>query len=241
MAKKIMLKKALKIIGGLIIFFTLPTLLLLGFLYLKYDEDLPIGQKGAGADQLATTMLNVLNYEAYKTTDYIEWTFRGNHHYKWYKAEKRCEVYWDVFKVDLNLNNIENSKVYVAEQNYNGIEKNDYVQKALAYFNNDSFWLVAPFKVFDSGTERRLVKTEDNKEALLITYKSGGTTPGDSYLWHLDKDGKPTSYQMWVDIIPIGGLEATWENWITTENGIELSTFHKMLAFGIDLNGIKAL
>ncbi len=55
--------------------------------------------------------------------------------------------------------------------------------------------------------ERRLVKTKTNKDALLVTYTSGGTTPGDSYLWHLDASGKPESYQMWVSILPIGGLE----------------------------------
>ena len=241
MAKKSTLKKTLKIIGGLIVFFTLPSLLFFGFLYLKYDEDLPTGQQGPEADQLATQMLNALNEEAYLNTDYLEWTFKGKHHYKWHKSEHTCEVSWDHFTVILDLNNSKNSKVFVADQEYNGIEKQDYIQKAKNYFNNDSFWLVAPYKVFDNGTERRLVKTEDNKEALLVTYKSGGTTPGDSYLWHFDDQGKPKSFQMWVDILPIEGLEATWENWITTESGAELPTFHKFLLFGLELDNIKGL
>ncbi|GGW61222.1 hypothetical protein DFQ11_102577 [Winogradskyella epiphytica] len=241
MAKKSTLKKTLKIIGGLIVFFTLPSLLFFGFLYLKYDEDIPTGQQGPKADQLATQMLNALNEEAYLNTDYLEWTFKGKHHYKWYKSEHTCEVSWEHFTVILDLKNSKNSKVFVADQEYNGIEKQDYIKKAENYFNNDSFWLVAPYKAFDNGTERRLVKTEDNKEALLVTYKSGGTTPGDSYLWHFDDQGKPKSFQMWVDILPIEGLEATWENWITTESGAELPTFHKFLLFGLELDNIKGL
>lgn len=241
MPKKNKLKRILKIIGGIIIFFTLPSLLFFGFIYLKYNEDLPTGQQGAQADALATQMLQALNEEAYLNTDYIEWTFRRAHHYKWYKTDNTVEVSWDAITVILDLAHQDNSKVFAGQQEYNGTEKHDYIRKAETYFNNDSFWLVAPYKVFDTGTERRLVKTEDGEKALLVTYTSGGSTPGDSYLWHLDKTGKPKSYQMWVDILPIGGLEATWENWVTTESGAQLPTFHKLLFFGLEMGDVRGL
>lgn len=234
-------KRILKIGGGILVFFTLPTLLLFGFVYLKYNTDLPTGTQGAEADQLATEMLQTLNEEAYLNTDYLEWTFKGSHHYKWFKSDNTCEVYWDKLTVLLDLENRENSKVFVAEQAYNGIEKQKYITKAEGYFNNDSFWLVAPYKVFDNGVERRLVKTENDKDALLVTYTSGGSTPGDSYLWHFDDTGKPKSYQMWVNILPINGLEATWENWITTESGAQLPTFHKLLFLGLEMGDVKGL
>jgi len=241
MAKKSKRKKVFKIIGGLIVFFTLPTLLLFGFMYLKYDEDLPKGKQGPEADKLATKMLEALNEEAYLNTDYLEWTFKDRHHYKWYKSDKICEVYWDDFTVILDFNNTSNSKVFVLKQEYKGVEKQDYIIKAKNYFNNDSFWLVAPYKIFDASAERRLVTTEDNEKALLVTYTSGGSTPGDSYLWHLDTEGKPRSYQMWVEILPINGLEATWENWVTTESGAKLPTFHKLLFLGLEMGDVKGL
>ena len=200
---------------------------------------MPTGQQGAEADQLATHMLEALNEEAYLNTNYLEWTFKESHHYKWYKSDNTCEVYWDSFTVILDLENHDNSKVFVVEQEYDGVEKHDYIHKAEAYFNNDSFWLVAPYKVFDTGVERRLVKTEEGKNALLVTYTSGGSTPGDSYLWHFDDSGKPKSYQMWVDILPIEGVEATWENWITTESGAQLPTFHKLLFLGLEMGDVK--
>lgn len=234
-------KRILKVIGGIIIFLTLPTLLFFGFMYLKYNEDLPTGQQGAEADALATQMLKALNEEAYLNTDYIEWTFKNVHHYKWYKTDKSVEVSWDDMTVILDLKNKGQSKVFAGQQEYNGTEKQDYINKAERYFNNDSFWLVAPYKVFDPGTERRLVTSEDGKDALLVTYTSGGNTPGDSYLWHLGANGKPKSYQMWVDILPIGGLEATWEGWTTTASGAQLPTFHKMLVFDLDITNVKGL
>ncbi|MDN3492235.1 hypothetical protein [Winogradskyella bathintestinalis] len=242
MKSKKRLKKILKIIGGIIIFFTLPTLLLFGFMYLKYNEDLPTGPQGDKADLLATKMLGALDEDAYLNTDYLEWTFKDRHHYKWYKADNICEVSWSNFTVILDLENRDNSKVFVVEQEYSGIEKNDYIQKAVDYFNNDSFWLVAPYKVFDDGVERRLItNTENHEAALLVTYTAGGSTPGDSYLWHFDDTGKPESFQMWVDILPIKGLKATWQNWTTTESGAQLPTFHKFLVFGLENENIKGL
>ena len=239
MPKQSKLRKILKIVVGIIVFFTLPSLLFFGFIYFKYNEDLPIGKEGIEADALATNMLDALNFEAYKNIDYLEWTFKERHHYKWHKSKNRCEVFWDDFKVELDFNNLKDSNVFVAEQLYNGVEKQEYVDKAIKYYNNDSFWVVAPFKVFDEGAERRLVKEEGEKKMLLVTYTTGGTTPGDSYLWHFDDEGKPKSFQMWVDIIPVGGLEATWENWITTESGTQLPTFHKLLVFGLEIDNIK--
>jgi hypothetical protein len=232
-------KKILKIIGGIFLFLTLPTLLLFGFLYFKYNEELPIGKKGEEAEQLANKMLNSLDHEAFENTNYIEWTFKNRHHYKWNKAENSCEVYWKNYKVNLQLNAIDKSEAF---ENNQKIEKNDskkLIDKALSYFNNDSFWLVAPYKVFDTGTERSVVTFDNGDKALMVTFNSGGSTPGDSYVWHLDESGKPLSFQMWVDILPIGGLEATWNDWTTTESGAQLPTFHKMMVLGLEITDIK--
>jgi hypothetical protein len=107
-------------------------------------------------------------------------------------------------------------------------------------FNNDSFWLVAPYKVFDQGTTRQLVALEGGRDALLVTYSSGGTTPGDSYLWILGDDGLPASYKMWVKIIPIGGLEATWANWQRMESGIMLPTSHQVGPLTLEMGEVRA-
>lgn len=233
------LKKILKITAGVIIFFTLPTLLLYGFVYFKYNEDLPIGNEGQQAEILAKKMLNALDYKAYKNTNYIEWTFKKRHHFKWKKNESKCTVHWQDYKVDLNLKDPSKNKAYVHNFKVDGDNAKELIEKAISYFNNDSFWLVAPYKVFDEGTKRSLVTLENDKKALLVTYTTGGSTPGDSYLWHLDSNGKPTSFQMWVDILPIDGLKATWDDWITTESGAQLPTFHKFMIFGLELDDVK--
>jgi hypothetical protein len=72
-----------------------------------------------------------------------------------------------------------------------------------------------------------------------VTYTSGGSTPGDSYLWLLDNNFKPKAFKMWTSILPIDGIESSWTDWITTESGAQLPTFHKFLVFGLEITDIK--
>jgi outer membrane lipoprotein-sorting protein len=199
--------------------------------YFAYNEPLPRGEQGKKADELAFKMLKELAYEAYKKTEVLEFTFRDKHHYKWYKQENIVIVSWKQNKVILNTKESDKSEVYIDDEK---VVNSIILKQARDFFNNDSFWLVAPYKVFDVGTERRIVKYND-KDALLITYASGGTTPGDSYLWILDKNYMPTSFKMWVKIIPIGGLSATWSDWKTTKSGIKLPTKHTLSLFGLEI------
>lgn len=232
-------KKPLKIIIGLVVFFTLPSLLFFGFVFFKYNQDLPIGIEGEQADAIAYKMLDALDYEAYKNTNYIEWTFKKRHHFKWQKNENTCLVFWKDFKVNLDLKNSLQSKAYVHKFKVDGEKAIELITEATKHFNNASFWLVAPYKIFDEGTKRSLVKTKHNEDALLVTYTTGGNTPGDSYLWFLNDTGKPEKFKMWTSNLPIDGLEATWEDWITTESGAQLPTFHKILVLDVDMGNIK--
>lgn len=231
-------KKLIKIILGIVIFLTLPSLLFFGFVFFKYNEDIPTGIEGVQADALATKMLDALDYEAYKNTHYLEWTFKRRHHYQWQKNEGTCTVFWETYKVELDLNNPSESKAYVHSFRVHNEQATELIEKATTYFNNDSFWLVAPYKVFDEGTKRSIVSTKKGEQGLLVTYTSGGTTPGDSYLWFLDDTGKPNRFKMWVDILPIGGLEASWQDWTTTESGAQLPTFHKLLFLGLEMGDV---
>lgn len=222
------MKKVLKVLG---IFLAILAIVIAIFYY-KNNEPLPIGVEGKDADNLATKMLTALNYNAYKNTEYFEWCFRDNHHYKWNKSENKVTVTWDNNEVILDTKNPSKSIIIKSEENHTATT---LIKTATDYFNNDSFWLVAPFKVFDTGVKRSIVKYQE-KDALLVTYTSGGSTPGDSYLWILDESGLPKSYKMWVDIIPIGGAEATWNTWTTTSTGVLLPTKHTIPVFGVELN-----
>ena len=99
-------------------------------------------------------------------------------HYKWRKNKGLCTVSWDSISVKLTTSRIKESTVKVNGVPYAGSKKNEFIQRAEAKFNNDTFWLVAPYKVFDAGVERRLVRVNNDENALLVTYTSGGQPQG---------------------------------------------------------------
>ena len=201
------MKKILKVIG---LFITI-AIVATGVYYVANNEALPKGVQGKEAEKLAKKMMSAINKSAFDHTEILEWSFRGKHHYVWKKQEGLVDVSWDSNLVTVNLNDYSKSIGDTPK----------LIKKAINFFNNDSFWLVAPYKVFDDGVERSIVNV-DGKDALLIKYTSGGTTPGDSYLWILDENYVPVSFKMWTQIIPIGGLAATWNDFITSDSGIML-------------------
>jgi hypothetical protein len=66
----------------------------------------------------------------------------------------------------------------------------------------------------------------NGNETLLVKYTTGGSTPGDSYLWNLDATDIPKSYNMFVPSLNMDGVLATWEGWKKTESGTLLPTYH---------------
>lgn len=232
-----MLRKILKFLAAIIALL----LIVLVAIYIGYNKKLPDGESGPKADELAYKMLDAVNNAAFEKTRFLEWSFRnGAHLYKWDKELGIAEVSWDNYKVILNLNNNSKSVVHSkVGEILNPKKSKALIDKAIDLFNNDSFWLVAPFKVFDTGTERRIVKLDDNSEALLITYTTGGSTPGDSYLWKLQPNGFPESFQMWVSIIPLGGVSATWDDWQLTESGAFLPKTHQLGPVKLEMGEVR--
>jgi len=108
-----------------------------------------------------------------------------------------------------------------------GDRAKDLIEKAYSRWTNDSFWLNPFDGVFDASTQRAIVDVPGRGKALLVTYKGGGLTPGDSYLWFADEAGQPSAWKMWVAIIPVGGLEVSWEDWIELSTGAKIATMHK--------------
>ncbi|MEO1012431.1 MAG: hypothetical protein AAFX53_14080, partial [Bacteroidota bacterium] len=230
------MKKLLKI-GGVLL-----GLLLLGLLVFLWarHEPLPEGKTGPEADALAQKMLKALNFEAYRQTRYLEWSYRnGKNQYLWDKDLGHVTVRWDDIRVDLNLNDPAKSSVTKNGKQMDQAQKEKEVSAALKNFNNDSFWLVAPFKVFDSGTTRSIVSLGNGEKGLLVTYASGGTTPGDSYLWLLNEDGFPNAYKMWVNIIPIGGVMASWDDWMVVDSGAFLPKSHQLGPLTLNMGDVK--
>lgn len=229
------MKKAIRI--GLIIFLAGGISLVAAALVL--NEGVPEGKEGPEADSLAMRMMRSLNYQSWQNTQWLKWSFPGGHEFIWDKQRGLVEVQWSGNLVLLNTNALKYSLAFEDGEPADSSDTNKLSEKAWTYFCNDSYWLVAPFKAFDPGTERRLVK-EDGDSSLLVTYTSGGVTPGDSYLWLLDEKNKPYAYKMWVSIFPIGGVKAGWDDWKSCSNGLLLPKTHQLGPMSIDMGDPQA-
>jgi hypothetical protein len=176
------------------------------------------------ANALANKILKAIHHKAYQNTTFLEWSFGGRRSFKWDKKNHIADVSWESFRVNLHTRDLEKSTVFFDGEKQE-ITDEEIVKRAWDIFNNDSFWLVAPHKLFDKDVIRTVQKV-DGKDALLVKYMSGGSTPGDSYLWELDSAFMPKSWKMYVPSMKMNGVSATWENWITTESGTLLPTNH---------------
>lgn len=203
-----------------------------------FDEEEPQGISGPEAEQLADAMLQAVNYEAWDSVAIIQWTFKQARSFQWDRNTHQCVVAWDEHKVLLDIDE-QSGLAFSNDQPLQGADARALIRTAWDLFNNDSFWLNAIVKIKDPGTVRSLVQLDDGSSALLVHYTSGGSTPGDKYLWILDETNKPKACKMWVEILPLGGVEFTWEDWITLPGGAVIATNHKMMGMELDISNIQ--
>ncbi len=213
-------------------------ILIAGFVVFKCsDEPAPVGNENAEAEVLTDKMFTAIGKEKWDSLAFIQWSFLDKNHYLWDKKNHRAEIKIGDNTVLMNLK----SQKGIATANGKTLE-GDAKEKALedAWKNwcNDSFWLNAPAKARDAGTTRSIVEMEDGTDGLLVEYSSGGVTPGDSYLWAIDETGLPEYYKMWVSIIPVGGVEATWSDWKDFD-GIKISTTHEIGPMNVNITNLK--
>jgi len=202
------------------------------------SEDRPKEIEGENADALAHSMFEALNKPAWDSLKYLKWEFMRGHKFLWDKQGNNAVITWENNKVIMSLDKVDGI-AFKNEIKLDGVEKNEFIQKAWSFWCNDSFWMFAPFKVFDRGTKRTVVKTEKGQKGLMVTYESGGVTPGDGYLWLLDENNIPSGYKMWTSIIPVKGMYMSWENWKTLKGGTKLAVSHKSQVLSFDMLGVE--
>jgi hypothetical protein len=102
--------------------------------------------------------------------------------------------------------------------------------EAFKAWTNDSYWLLAPLKLFDMGVTREYLGQREvagkGYEALRLSFKGVGMTPGDQYNLYIDPYTNLVAY--W-DYMPSSEMtmRATWEKYRHVE-GLKLATFHQM-------------
>ena len=202
----------------------------------------PDGEVGPRADALAHSIETAINKEAWARTGAVRFTFGGRNRHLWDRQRMLARVAWGGDKVVLLNLTTRNGLAYVkgGAHQVTGDAEKKLLSKAYASWINDTFWLNPLVKLFDDGVQRKIVTLPEGGNALLITYNADGLTPGDAYLWLLDQNGRPRAWRMWVSIIPIKGIESTWENWATLPTGALVATEHHMPLYNLRLSDVAA-
>ncbi len=232
--------RAFKILAAILIL-GLVALVAVGY---SLNDPRPEGQLGPEADALARSMQAAVNKDAWDRTGAVRWLFFERHQYVWDRENDLVELQWGDSRALFRTAD-QTGRVWSKGTEQTGADAEQALRTAYAYWINDSFWLNPVVKFFDPGVERSLVKLDDGRDALLITYTSGGVTPGDAYLWIADPDGMPASWRMWVQIIPLGGIETTWEGWVELSTGAKVATQHegwkRLMTFISNVEGAENL
>lgn len=164
-----MRKKFIKLFKILLLSILALVAITVATLYFSLHEKLPEGKPGPEADKFALKILDAIKHDNYLNTDYLQWTFRNKNHYLWDKKSNTVTVKIDDHSVLLHLDSPEKNRV-LSTMHLGDHKKKKIIEKALVNFNNDSFWLIAPHKLFDKGTIRKLVTLENDTKGLLVTY-----------------------------------------------------------------------
>ncbi|CAH1000280.1 hypothetical protein LEM8419_01431 [Neolewinella maritima] len=155
----------------------------------------------SGSDERAIAIADsVVKYhggrKAYDDARYFSWNFFGARTLDWDKEEQRVRI--EVPSKDIiYLLDYSNDDLTGAVRK-EGVEMTDpdslsiYLQSANSMFINDSYWLVQPFKLKDSGVTLKYVGEMNDplkdraSHVLRLTFKDVGDTPGNAYQLYVD-------------------------------------------------------
>jgi hypothetical protein len=214
---------------------TLVIVLAFAYFHIK-SEPLPSSQ--VNGDELAKRMLLAVDKPAFDSIKFLSWNFNNTNEYIWNKTDNKVVVKTKEVTTFLDLNSI-TGKAYKEGNLLTGDASAKAINRAWSSWCNDSFWALGHFKLFDPGTTRKEINLLNGQTGLLVSYQSGGVTPGDSYLWILNENKIPTGFKLWVKMLPIKGLLASWDNWTTTQSNAKFSQSHKISFYTSKVTNFK--
>ena len=165
---------------------------------------------------------------AWDQTRFIRWTFFNARQLVWDKKKQRVRIDFinTPLRIRLNLNDM-TGKVF-----QNGVEATQpdtikkYLERGKSAWINDSYWLVMPFKLKDSGVTLKYLGKKANYiaaecDVLELTFKSVGNTPDNKYHVYVNPsshmvtqwdfyakatDAKPSMSTPWSDYRGLGNI-----------------------------------
>ena len=166
--------------------------------------------------------------KAYDETRYLSWNFFGSRKHWWDKetGDIRIESQRDDFKAKMNIHSMKGEIYKDGKMMTEPDSLSKYLTRAKNMWINDSYWLVMPFKLKDSGVTLNYLGEEksDSLQAdiLELRFRGVGVTPENKYWVYVDKknrlvnqwsffntakDSVPRFVMPWKDYNSYGGIK----------------------------------
>jgi hypothetical protein len=147
----------------------------------------------AAVELADSIMVAMGGWRNWQDTRYISWNFFGFRNLVWDKYQQlaRIESLRDSITYVVDLKTL-SGKVWVKDQLITDTDSlNKMLQKAKSIWINDSYWLVMPFKLKDTGVTLKYLGEDtlmngDRCNLLQLTFDDVGDTPQNKYLVYVD-------------------------------------------------------
>ena len=170
--------------------------------YVEYNNPPAEGFNQEGSDLLATLLADkVMNAmggrQAWDATKYLSWTFFGNRKHIWDKStgNVRIEDPARELIVLMNINSMEGKVQKSGEELTQPDSVSKYLDFGKRVWINDSYWLVMPYKLKDSGVTLYYIGEDTTQQGtksdvIKMTFENVGVTPQNIYNVWIDTDSK---------------------------------------------------
>lgn len=156
----------------------------------------------AGSNPIAIDIANQVvtasgGKSAWDKTRYIGWNFFGSREHVWDKHSGDVSIKGLKSPIDVKMNlHTKTGKVWIdGKETMQQDSLDKYLQKGYEWWVNDSYWLVLPFKLQDSGVSLDYLgdsKTEEGviADVLELKFDKVGVTPQNKYHIYVDKTSR---------------------------------------------------
>jgi len=180
------------------------------------------------ADQVMTAMGG---REAWDNVRYLSWNFFGARKLLWDKktGDVRIDFLRQDMKILMNVRSME-GRVWKEGQELTQADSiSKYLDRGKGIWINDSYWLVMPFKLKDSGVTLKYSREDTTllgqpSEVLSMTFQEVGNTPDNKYEVWIDRKSKLVTqwayFRSFEDSVP--AFTRPWGNY-REMGGIKLS------------------
>jgi len=164
--------------------------------------------------------------KAWDETRYLKWTFAGRRSHTWDKWTGRHRLEGKnkdgAPYVILDNLNTKTGEAWVNGKKVEGDEAKKMVENAYGAWVNDSYWLLAPYKIQDPGVNLSSAgeETIDGKtyDKLALSFGKVGLTPGDRYWMYVNRDTGLVdrwAYRLQDQPADAAPTPWSWEGWQT--------------------------